>query len=556
MKVVIIGGVAGGATVAARLRRLDEKAEIVLFEEGEFISYANCGIPYYIGDVIEDRDDLFVQTVASFTQRFRVDVRVRQRATAIHPVERLVDVHNISTGEVYSESYDRLVLSPGAEPVKPAIPGIDGQRIFRLRNVKDTDAVKGFISEKKPRRAVIVGGGFIGLEMAENLHRLGIGVTIVEKANQVMAPLDYSMAAIVHQHLKEQGVKILLEDGVARFEENEAGITLHLQSGKRITADMVLLCIGVKPDIHLAREAGLAIGALGGIKVDSSMQTSDPHIYALGDAVEVVNPVTGKAALIPLAGPANKQARIVATNIALGVGAESDCMQFYAGTVGNAIAKVFDLTVASAGLNAKQLRQEGIPYLASFTHSASHADYYPGSTPLSVKILFSPKDGQLLGAQIVGRNGVDKRIDLPAQVIRRKGSIHELSEIEQAYAPPYSSAKDPVNIAGYVAENILKGLVKIIHWNEVSQLDDTVLKVDVRTKGEYRAGTIAGALNIPLDELRERLDELPKDRPIMVFCGVGLRAYLAYRILVQNGFTDVRNLSGGYRTYFISSNPV
>ena len=547
MKYLIIGGVAGGATVAARLRRIDEKAEIILFEKGEYVSYANCGLPYYIGGTINDRNKLFVQTVQGFIDRFRIDIRNRQEVIAIRPETKQIEIKKLSTGETYAESYDKLVLSPGAEPLRPNIPGINSKKIFALRNVPDTDAIKQYTLQEKPTHAVVVGGGFIGLEMAENLHDLGMAVTVVEMANQVMAPLDYSMAAFVHQHLTEKKVELILEDGVKQFEETPGGITVSLQSGKQIRTDMVLLSIGVRPDTQLAKEAGLAIGALGGISVNAYMQTSNPDIYALGDAVEVIHPVTGKPALIPLAGPANKQGRIVADNMVF------DNKETYDGTIGNSIAKVFDLTVAAAGANAKLLRRENIPYQSSYTHSASHAGYYPGAVSMTIKILFSPDSGRLLGAQVVGFDGVDKRIEMLAQVIQRKGTVQDLISLEQAYAPPYSSAKDPVNMAGYVADNILKGKVKTIHWSEIASLGKETILVDVRTPEEYALGSLPDAINIPIDTLRERLSELPADKPIVVTCAVGLRGYLAYRILTQNGYTNVHNLSGGYKTWYTAT---
>lgn len=543
MRYLIIGGVAGGATVAARLRRMDEKADIILFERGKYVSYANCGLPYYIGGTISDREKLFVQTVKGFTDRFRIDIRPEQEVIAIRPEQKTVEVKKLSTGDVYTESYDKLVLSPGAEPLRPGIEGISSRRIFTLRNVPDTDAIKQYVDREHPRRAVIVGGGFIGLEMAENLHEAGLQVDVVEMADQVMAPLDYSMAAIVHQHLTDKGVRLHLKDGVKRFEEMPSGVKVHLGSGKQIEADMVMLSIGVRPETKLAREAGLIIGSLGGIEVNAYMQTSSPDIYALGDAVEVLHPVTGKPALIPLAGPANKQGRIVADNLVFGN------KETYDGTIGTSIAKVFDLTVAAAGANAKLLKRQHIAYVSSYTHSASHAGYYPGAVPLTIKILFSPEGGRLLGAQVVGFGGVDKRIEMLAQVIQNKGTVYDLASLEQAYAPPYSSAKDPVNMAGFVAENILAGKSKIIQWREVGGLSADTLRIDVRTPHEYQLGSIPGFINIPLDELREHLNELPKDKPIVVTCAVGLRGYLAYRILVQNGFTNVRNLSGGYKTW-------
>lgn len=550
MNYLIIGGVAGGATVAARLRRMDEKANIILFERGKYVSYANCGLPYYIGDTINNREKLFVQTAKGFTDRFRIDIRTEQEVTAIRPDKKEVEIKNLSTGETYTETYDKLVLSPGAEPLRPGIEGIGSKKIFTLRNVPDTDTIKNYVNTENPKRAIVVGGGFIGLEMAENLYDLGIQVDVVEMANQVMAPLDFSMAAIVHRQLTDKGVGLHLEDGVSRFEEKDGGVTVHLRSGKQIATDMVLLSIGVRPETKLAKDAGLAIGERGGIAVNDYMQTSDADIYALGDAVEVRHLVTGQPAPIPLAGPANKQGRIVADNIVFGN------KKKYPGSIGTSIAKVFDLTVAAAGANAKLLQQNNIPYISSYTHGASHAGYYPGAVPLSIKILFAPENGKLLGAQIVGFNGVDKRIEMLAQVIQRGGTVHDLAELEHAYAPPYSSAKDPVNMAGFVAENILNKKSRIIQWRELAELPADTIRIDVRTHDEYKLGTIPGFINIPVDELREHLDELPKEKPIVVTCAVGLRGYLAYRILVQNGFKHVRNLSGGYKTWSVATAPI
>ena len=550
MNYLIIGGVAGGATVAARLRRMDEKANIILFERGKYVSYANCGLPYYIGDTINNREKLFVQTAKGFTDRFRIDIRTEQEVTAIRPDKKEVEIKNLSTGETYTETYDKLVLSPGAEPLRPGIEGIGSKKIFTLRNVPDTDTIKNYVNTENPKRAIVVGGGFIGLEMAENLYDLGIQVDVVEMANQVMAPLDFSMAAIVHRQLTDKGVGLHLEDGVSRFEEKDGGVTVHLRSGKQIATDMVLLSIGVRPETKLAKDAGLAIGERGGIAVNDYMQTSDADIYALGDAVEVRHLVTGQPALIPLAAPANKQGRIVADNIVFGN------KKKYPGSIGTSIAKVFDLTVAAAGANAKLLQQNNIPYISSYTHGASHAGYYPGAVPLSIKILFAPENGKLLGAQIVGFNGVDKRIEMLAQVIQRGGTVHDLAELEHAYAPPYSSAKDPVNMAGFVAENILNKKSRIIQWRELAELPADTIRIDVRTHDEYKLGTIPGFINIPVDELREHLDELPKEKPIVVTCAVGLRGYLAYRILVQNGFKHVRNLSGGYKTWSVATAPI
>lgn len=551
MKYLIVGGVAGGATVAARLRRNDEKAQIILFERGEYVSYANCGLPYYIGGTIKERNKLFVQTVKGFVSRFRIDIRTRQEVTRILPDTKQVEVKNLQSGEVYTESYDKLVLSPGAEPLRPRIEGIDSPKIFTLRNVPDTDAIKGFLQQTNPKKAVVVGGGFIGLEMAENLHEAGVQVTVIEMADQVMAPLDFSMAAMVHQHLTSKGVTLLLGDGVKKFETlADQSLAVHLSSGKTVQTDLVILSIGVRPENQLAREAGLSLGERGGIQVNAYLQTSDPDIYALGDAAEIQHLITHKPAMIPLAGPANKQGRIAADNIVYGN------KEVYKGAMGTSIAKIFDLTVAAAGANAKLLKREGIPYISSYTHGSSHAGYYPGAAPLSIKILFAPETGVLLGAQVVGFGGVDKRIEMLAQTIQHEGTIYDLMELEHAYAPPYAAAKDPVNMAGFVADNILKDRVRIITWRDIDKLEADVVKIDVRTKDEYSLGTIPGFINIPVDELREHLDELPKDKPIVVTCAVGLRGYLAYRILVQNGFKNVRNLSGGYKTWSTATAPV
>lgn len=548
MKILIIGGVAGGATTAARLRRIDEKAQIVLFERGEYVSYANCGLPYYIGGTISERDRLFVQTAEGFVKRFNIDIRVKSEVTNIDLQKKTVAVHNLETGEKYEETYDKLVVSTGAEPIKPPIQGIDNKHIFSLRNVPDMDNIKEYVSTNQVKKAVVIGGGFIGLEMVENLHDLGIEVCVIERNNQVMAPIDFSMVSIVHQHLRSKNVGLLLGENVVGFQEEGNQLEVLLENREAVSADMVILSIGVRPEVKLAKESGLALGSLGGIQVDEYMQTSDSNVYALGDAVEVFNPVTGKYGLIPLAGPANKQGRIVADNILEGN------THKYAGTIGTSIAKVFDLTVAAAGVASKVLDRENISYLDSYTHGSSHAGYYPNSLPLSIKISFSPTDGKLLGAQVVGFDGVDKRIDLLAQVIKQGGTIYDLQEIEHAYAPPYSSAKDPVNMAGFVAENILRKKVNIIQWSEVdnSDLSDTVI-IDVRTKSEHEFGSIKNAVNIPVDEIRNRLSEIPKDKKLIVYCAVGLRGYLASRILLQSGYEKVYNLSGGYKTYSVAT---
>ena len=543
-KIVIVGGVAGGATTAARLRRMDEQAQIVLFERGQYISYANCGLPYYIGGVITDREQLFVQTPEGFSARFKIDVRIRSEVTRLDIKEKRVAVTNLNSGKTYRESYDKLVLSPGAEPVKPPIPGIDLEGIFTVRNVPDADRIKEYIEGKNVRRALIVGAGFIGLEMAENLHHRGIFVTIVEMAEQVMTPLDYEMAAEVHQHLKSKKVEFYLNEAVSAFESGLGRLIARLSSGKELRVDLVVLGIGVRPESSLAREAGLKTGERGGISVNEHLQTSDPDVYALGDAIEFPNPIVGRPMITYLAGPANKQGRIVADNIVLGN------KRRYSGSIATAIAKVFDLTVASTGMSEKALRAEGIPFISSITHSASHAGYYPDAQPASLKIVFSPKDGKLFGAQIVGYEGVDKRVDMIATILKQGGTIYDLQEIEHAYAPPFSSAKDPVNIAGFVAENVLAGLVKIVHWHDLTEEElARCFVLDVREPEEYKVGRIEGATNIPLNSLREHLNELPREKRIIVYCAAGLRAYLACRILSQNGFPEVYNLSGGYKTY-------
>ena len=545
-KVLIVGGVAGGASTAARLRRVDEKAEIIMFEKGQYISFANCGLPYYIGGTIRERENLLVQTAQAMKARFNIDVRELSEVTGIDRQRKIVEVKDIKGGRTYEESYDVLVLSPGAAPVKPPIPGIDSPNIYTLRDIPDTDSIKGFLDEKKPQSAVVVGGGFIGLEMAENLHAAGLKVDIVEALDQVMAPLDYSMAAIVHNHIRSKGCGLHLKDGVKAFEPESDKTTVVLQSGKRIPADMIILSIGVRPNNALAKEAGLEIGVTGGIKVNEYLQTSDTDIYALGDAIEVTDYVSGNPALIPLAGPANKQGRIVANNIA-------GRKETYKGTQGTAIAKVFDIASASTGINEKMLKklgkELGKDYITTTTHSASHAGYYPGGSAMAIKTIYTP-EGRVLGAQIVGFDGVDKRIDYIAIAVRHRMTVHDLQELELAYAPPFSSAKDPVNMAGYVGSNVLNGDVKVAYWNEAMNADmSKTFLLDAREPSEYEEGHIPNAVNIPLGQIRSRLNEIPKDKEIIVNCQVGLRSYIGVRMLVQNGFDKVRNLSGGYKTY-------
>ena len=511
MKYIIVGGVAGGATAAARIRRNTEDAEIILFEKGEYISYANCGLPYYIGGVIAEREKLFVQTPEAFGKRFNIDVRIRSEVVAIHPAKKTVDIRT-SDGKTYTESYDKLLLSPGASPVRPPLPGIDNEGIFTLRNVNDTDAIKNYLQRHEVKRAVIIGAGFIGLEMAENLQEAGAEVAVVEMANQVMAPIDFSMASLVHEHLLQKGVQLYLEKAVASFERTASGLEVIFKSGERLPADMVLLSIGVRPNTSLATDAGLEVGEMRGIKVNDYLQTSDEHIYAVGDAIEFRHPLTGKPWLNYLAGPANRQARIVADNMVFGNKIP------YEGAIGTSIAKVFDMTVAASGLPAKRLKQAGIDYLSATIHSGSHAGYYPDALQMSIKITFSPADGKLLGAQIVGYSGVDKRIDEFSQVIKHSGTVYDLMALEQAYAPPFSSAKDPVAVTGYVAGNILNGKMQPLYWRELQAADwSKVTLVDVRTPDEFALGALKGAVNIPLDDMRDRMKEIPRDKPVYLY---------------------------------------
>lgn len=549
-KFIIVGGVAGGATAAARIRRNTEQAEIILFEKGEYISYANCGLPYYIGGVIEERERLFVQTPETFGKRFNIDVRINSEVTNIDTNAKIVYIRT-SEGKEYTETYDKLLLSPGASPVRPPLPGIDSEGIFTLRNVADTDKIKSYMQQHSVKDAIIVGGGFIGLEMAENMQHAGVKVTVVEMANQVMGPIDFSMASIIHRHLEEKGIQLLLEQAVESFVPDSGKLKVHFKSGKVQTTDMVLLSIGVRAETTLARKAELKTGDMQGIYVNEYLQTSNEHIYAVGDAIEFPHPITGKSWLNFLAGPANRQARIVADNMTFGNSVK------YEGSIGTSIAKVFDMTVATTGLPAKRLKLMGIEYLSATIHAGSHAGYYPGSSQMSIKITFSPTNGQLYGAQIVGYDGVDKRIDQYAAIIKQHGTVEELIHLEHAYAPPFSSAKDPIAISGYVAGNILSGRMTPLYWRELKDTDiSKVTLVDVRTKEEAMLGSIPGAKNIPLDELRERMNEIPQDLPVFLFCSVGLRGYLASNILKGNGYKDVRNLVGGLKTFEMSTAPL
>ncbi|MCL1854609.1 MAG: FAD-dependent oxidoreductase [Clostridia bacterium] len=541
-KIVIVGGVAGGATAAARLRRLDEHAEIIMFEQGEYISFANCGLPYHIGGEIADREDLLLQTPELFNRRFRVDVRVQSEVASIDRAAKTVRVKSVQTGDVYVEAYDQLILSPGGVPIKPPIEGINAERVFTLRNIADVDLMKAFLFKHQPNSAAVVGGGFIGVEMAENLKRIGLDVSMIELSDQVIAPLDREMASELHQHMRQHGVSLYLNNGLRSIGERGDGLTVVLQDGT-LETDMLFLAIGVKPESRLAKDAGLEVNQGGGIVVDRHMRTSDPNIYAIGDAVEVADFVTGQPAMIPLAGPANKQARVAADHIC-GIFSE------YAGTQGSAIIKVFDMTAASTGVNEKTAKRLSLDYDKVFLWLSSHAGYYPGSKPMSMKVIFERTSGKILGAQVVGFDGVDKRCDVLATAIRAGMTAHDLVRLELCYAPPYSSAKDPVNMAGCVIENVLTGKVKSFHWHEVDALprDGSVILLDVRSPEEFAQGRIDGFTNIPLDSLRERMGELDPSKPVYVHCHSGVRSYAAARVLVQNRF-DVYNLSGGYRLF-------
>ena len=540
-RILIVGGVAGGASAAARLRRLDEKAEIIMFERGEYISFANCGLPYHIGGAITERDRLLVQTPQKMHERFGIDVRTQTEVIRIDRQAKTVQVRDLKTDESSTESYDVLVLSPGADPICPPIPGLDSNGVFTLRNIPDMDAIKKGVDDGSVKSAVVVGGGYIGLEMAEALIERGVKVSLVELAPQVMGTVDPEMAAPLQQELQLHGVDLRLNNSVTKIAKTDGGLTVYLSDGHPLTVQMVIMAIGVRPEAHLAKEAGLKIGERGGIAVNEKMQTSDESIYAAGDAVEVTDFVGGFQSLIPLAGPANRQGRIIADNI-------SGKNSAYHSTQGTAICKVFNLAVATTGMNEKGLKRAGLNYEKIYVHPASHAGYYPGAAQMSLKLLFDPKTAKILGAQAVGSGGVDKRIDVFAVAVRSGLTVYDLQEMELCYAPPFGSAKDPVNYAGFVAANMLSGDMAICHVEDMSNPSDTQFLLDVRTGAEVEAGTIPGAVNIPVDDLRGRLDELPKDKELLVFCQVGLRGYLACRILTQNGFT-CRNLTGGYKTY-------
>lgn len=542
-KIIIVGGVAGGATAAARIRRLDEQAEIIVFERSGFVSYANCGLPYYIGGVIQDKEELTLQTPENFRERFRIDVRVRHEVTALHPDKKTVSVKNLKTGEEFEENYDKLLLSPGARPVQPNLPGVGIDNLFTLRTVEDTLRIREFVLKEKPKSAVLAGGGYIGLEVAENLRELGMDVTIVQRPNQVLNPLDYEMATFVHAKMREKGIHLMLGHSVDGFEQKDGKTMVILKDGEPLKTDMVILAIGVAPDTRLAKDAGISLGIKNSIVVNERMETSAPDIYAVGDAVEVHHRITGQKALISLAGPANKQGRIAADNIC---GGNSS----YKGSQGSSVIKIFDMTVATTGLNEQAAKQAGIDCDKVYLSPSSHASYYPGGTMMTMKVLFEKETFRLLGAQIIGYDGVDKRIDVLATAMAAGMSALELQDLDLAYAPPYSSAKDPVNMAGFMIDNIETGTLKQFFWDEVGELPDdgSVVLLDTRTTEEYGRGHINGFVNIPLDELRERIGEIRRGLPVYVMCQSGLRSYLSCRILAQNGF-DCYNFSGGYRLY-------
>lgn len=543
MKIVIVGGVAGGATAAARLRRLDEQAEIIVFERSGFISYANCGLPYYIGDVITDSHQLTLQTPESFHSRFRVSMKVHHEVTALHPEKHMVSVKNLETGEEFQETYDKLILSPGAKPTQPKLPGTNIDKLFTLRTVEDTLRIKDYIQKNQPKSAILAGGGFIGLELAENLRELGMEVTIVQRPKQLMNPFDSDMAAFIHNEMRKHGVKLALGHTVEGFRETQDGVQVLLKDEAPLQADMVVLAIGVTPDTKLAKEAGLELGIKGSILVNEHMQTSAPDIYAVGDAVQVKHYVTGQAALISLAGPANKQGRIVADHIC---GKNSA----YPGSQGSSVIKVFDMTASVTGVNETNARKAGLNVDKVVLSPMSHAGYYPGGKVMTMKVVFEKETYRILGAQIVGYEGVDKRIDVLATAIHADMKAQDLAELDLAYAPPYSSAKDPVNLAGFMIENISDGTLKQFHIEDVKNLphDGSVTLLDTRTPGEYQRGHVDGFVNIPVDNLRERLEEIPKEKPVYVMCQSGLRSYIATRILEGNSYTAY-NFSGGFRFY-------
>lgn len=541
MKIIIVGGVAGGMSAAARLRRLSEAAEIMVLEKGEHISFANCGLPYYIGGIIKDRAALIIQTPAAFRRRFQVDVRVNNEVLSLDRAAKKVMVKDISAERIYEEYYDKLILAPGAEPLRPPLPGIEHANIFTLRTLGDTFKIRDFLDANKPQTALVVGGGPIGLEMAENLAEAGLNITLAEALPQVMNTTDVEIATLIHRNLRERGITLCLADGVKSFADKAGKVVTLLASGREMVTDLVIFAVGVRPETKLAVDAGLAVGR--GISVNEFLQTSDEDIYAIGDAIEFMNPLTGKKYVAALAGPTNKQGRMVADNIV-----DGNKKKYY-GTLGTAVVKIFAMTVAVTGLAAKVLDAEKIAYDSVVIHPGSHASYYHGASTMTLKLLFSPTDGKILGAQAAGMEGVDRSIDVISAYISKQGTVYDLTSYEHCYAPPYASAKDAVNMAGFVAENVLSGKLKTISWDKLASLGDDVFLLDVRTAEECRRGMAGGAVNIPLDDLRARLGEVPQGRKIAVYCGVGIRSYAAVRILMQKGYEKVYNLSGGFMTY-------
>jgi len=546
MKIVIVGGVAGGASAAARIRRLDEKAEIILLERGEAVSYANCGLPYYIGGIIENSEELFLQTPESFWRRFRVQVRIRNEVVRINREDQTVTVRKVDTGEKYEESYDKLVLSPGGEAFVPPVDGAKLPGVYTLRTVEDTLAIRELAKEKAHQRVVVIGGGFIGLEVAENLRMEGLEVTIIEGADQIFPPFDKEMAAIAQKEIEKEGIRVVLDSMLKRISQVETGYEVETASGEKFRCDFVIMAIGIRPESHLAVEAGLEVNDKGGIVVDRFMRTCDENIYAAGDAVEVLHLISGRKGMLPLAGPANKQGRLIAANLS------GNNKEGFAGVIGSSVVKLFGLTAACTGLNEKSLIAFKMPYEKIYLSPPHHAGYYPGGEAITIKLLFSP-DGRVLGSQCIGREGVEKRVDVIATVIKMKGNVSDLAELELCYAPPYSSAKDPVNYAGFIAENVLTKRSRIKHWEDLAKRDPaSAILIDVRTAEEYQEGHLSGSINIPVDELRERMTEIPEDKDLWIYCQVGLRGYIAQRILMQARQQKVFNLSGGYRLLQIS----
>lgn len=544
-RVLIVGGVAGGANAATRLRRLDESAEIIVFERGSYVSFANCGLPYHIGGEIEARSKLLQHTPESLENRFALNVRVQHEVTRIHRAEKQVEVRDRINGTTYRERYDSLILSPGAAPLRPPVPGLDSPGVFSLRDVPDMDKIIQWINAKKPSRAAVVGGGFIGLEMVEQLHRRGIACSIFESNEQILMPLDVEMIAPLQDEIRKHGVRINLADPVSALEPVQGGsVNVVTKGGYVETVDLVIWSIGVRPETTLAKDAGLELGETGAIKVDDTLRTSDPAIFAVGDCIEVTHGVTGQAAFIALAGPANRQGRIVADNIC-GIASR------YKGTIGTAIVRVFSLTAACTGANERLLRKTGMPFQSLHLHPTSHASYYPGAHPFTLKVIYEPETGRVLGAQAVGVDGIDKRIDVIATAIRGEMTIDDLAELELCYAPPFGSAKDPVNMAGMMGLNVRGSLVSLAQWNDVETLSHSSFVLDVRDPSEFERGAIPGAVNIPLNDLRGRLGELPEGKELLVYCASGQRSYNACRILLQHGF-QCRNLSGAYKTWSTS----